>query len=147
MLLNDRLNMETLGCTKCGGEISDQICNYRHERGGRAGERSLTTAGPPDEAHPHTSLMVLTEMLYNLCVTGTNWSTKHFQGMAKRKARLHCQAHLCRGCKVENETIQPVIIKKEMAWGRLFTPRTEGEFNTPTGILQSLTLTRARQQN
>lgn len=21
MLLNDRLNMETLGCTKCGGEI------------------------------------------------------------------------------------------------------------------------------
>lgn len=39
------------------------------------------------------------------------------------------------GCEVEGKIIQLVIIEKDGP-GPLFTPGTEGDFNTPTGTLQ-----------
>lgn len=92
MLLNDRLNMETRGCTERGGAIRGRsvikfaIIDMSWEE---EGERGVS----PQRAL-HASLMVLTEMLYNLRGTGASQSV--FMGRHMWKARLHFQAHLWR---------------------------------------------------
>lgn len=82
MLLNDRLNMETLGCTKCGGEIqgeiTDQICNYIRAQRMKKREEDSPQRG--------LMLMVLTAALNYPCATKAGGST-----------RVESKAHLWRG--------------------------------------------------
>lgn len=85
--------METRGCAERGGEIRGRsviksaIIDMSWEE---EGEQRVS----PQRAL-HASLMVLTEMLYNLCVTGASRSV--FMVPHMWKARLHFQAHLWRG--------------------------------------------------
>lgn len=102
--------METRGCAERGGEIRGRsvikfaIIDMSWEE---EGERGVS----PQRAL-HASLMVLTEMLYNLCVTGASQSV--FMVPHMWKARL-ISGEATVGCEEQNATIQPVIIKKERA--------------------------------